>query len=171
MCLFQPLSSFSSKKCKRCGFYEEDSITSDDAFDEWEFCPSDFAAPNGEYIRFKEKEFNATFLCPECLSLAGGEYLQPFYLKSLDYHNHAIWQRMSASYLKIRSCDLGYAIAKVIYLSKIFIFNLYEWFFWYLFLVLITYQWIIYVNKRASNLNLLLYWICSPWITWVFKLK
>ncbi|RZB72378.1 hypothetical protein D0Y65_036602 [Glycine soja] len=68
---WQPLSSFSSKKCKRCGFYEEDSITSDDAFDEWEFCPSDFAAPNGEYIRFKEKEFNATFLCPECLSLAG----------------------------------------------------------------------------------------------------
>ncbi|CAJ1968414.1 unnamed protein product [Sphenostylis stenocarpa] len=67
---WQPLSNFSSKKCKRCGFYEEDSITSDDVFDEWEFCPSDFTAPNGEYIRFKEKEFNATFLCSECLSLA-----------------------------------------------------------------------------------------------------
>uniref|UniRef100_A0A0R0HWV3 DUF7953 domain-containing protein n=1 Tax=Glycine max TaxID=3847 RepID=A0A0R0HWV3_SOYBN len=66
-----PLSNFSSKKCKRCGLYEEDSITLDDVFDEWEFCPSDFAAPDGEYIRFKEKEFNATFLCPECLSLAG----------------------------------------------------------------------------------------------------
>ncbi|KAH1136775.1 hypothetical protein AAZX31_10G044700 [Glycine max] len=68
---WQPLSNFSSKKCKRCGLYEEDSITLDDVFDEWEFCPSDFAAPDGEYIRFKEKEFNATFLCPECLSLAG----------------------------------------------------------------------------------------------------
>lgn len=68
---WQPLSNFSSKRCKRCGLYEEDSITSDDVFDEWEFCPSDFTAPDGEYIRFKEKEFNATFLCPECLSLAG----------------------------------------------------------------------------------------------------
>lgn len=62
------LSNFSSKKCKRCGLYEENSITSDDAFDEWEFCPSDFTAPHGEYVRFKEKEFNATFLCPDCLS-------------------------------------------------------------------------------------------------------
>ncbi|KAK7345631.1 hypothetical protein VNO77_16239 [Canavalia gladiata] len=68
---WQPLSNFSSKKCKRCGLYEEDSITSDDVFDEWEFCPSDFTARDGEYIRFKEKEFNATFLCPECLSLDG----------------------------------------------------------------------------------------------------
>ncbi|KAJ1416912.1 hypothetical protein SESBI_17076 [Sesbania bispinosa] len=68
---WQPLSNFSSKKCKRCGLYEEDSITSDDVFEEWEFCPSDFAALDGEYIKFKEKEFNATFLCPECLSLVG----------------------------------------------------------------------------------------------------
>ncbi|XP_061353937.1 uncharacterized protein LOC133298622 [Gastrolobium bilobum] len=68
---WQPLSNFSSEKCKRCGLYEEYSITSDDVFDEWEFCPSDFTAPGGEYIQFKEKEFNATFLCPECLSLAG----------------------------------------------------------------------------------------------------
>ncbi|XP_057427658.1 uncharacterized protein LOC130720963 isoform X2 [Lotus japonicus] len=68
---WQPLSSFSSKKCKRCGLYEEDSITSDDVFEEWEFCPSDFTGPDGEYNRFKEKEFNATFLCQECLSLAG----------------------------------------------------------------------------------------------------
>ncbi|XP_027366278.1 uncharacterized protein LOC113872714 [Abrus precatorius] len=67
---WQPLTNFSSKQCKRCGLYEEDSITSDDVFDEWEFCPSDFAARDGEYIRFKEKEFNATFLCRECLSLA-----------------------------------------------------------------------------------------------------
>ncbi|XP_027934974.1 uncharacterized protein LOC114190334 [Vigna unguiculata] len=67
---WQPLSNFTSKKCKRCGFYEEDSITSDDVFDEWEFCPSDFTAPDGEYIRFKENQFVATFLCSECLSLA-----------------------------------------------------------------------------------------------------
>ncbi|KAL1367934.1 uncharacterized protein [Arachis hypogaea] len=68
---WQPLTNFSSKKCKRCGFYEEDSIKSDDVFDEWEFCPSDFTASNAEYIRFKEKEFNATFLCSECLSIPG----------------------------------------------------------------------------------------------------
>lgn len=75
---FQPLTNFSSKKCKRCGLYEEDSITSDDAFDEWEFCPDDFTAPRGEYIKFTEKEFNATFMCPDCLSLAGGQYLATF---------------------------------------------------------------------------------------------
>ncbi|MED6174269.1 hypothetical protein PIB30_067513 [Stylosanthes scabra] len=68
---WQPLTNFSSKKCKRCGFYEEDSIKSDDVFDEWEFCPSDFTISNGEYIRFRENEFNATFLCPECLSICG----------------------------------------------------------------------------------------------------
>ncbi|KAL2323315.1 hypothetical protein Fmac_027694 [Flemingia macrophylla] len=68
---WQPLSSFSSEKCKRCGLYEEDSITLDDTLEEWKFCPSDFTALDGEYIRFKEKEFNATFLCPECLSIAG----------------------------------------------------------------------------------------------------
>ena len=78
----QPLTNFSSKKCKRCGFYEEDSIKSDDVFDEWEFCPSDFTAHGGEYIRFKEKEFNATFLCPECLSIPGGEYLAAFFFDS-----------------------------------------------------------------------------------------
>jgi len=82
----QPLSNFTSKKCKRCGFYEEDSITSDDVFDEWEFCPSDFTAPDGEYIRFKENQFVATFLCSECLSLAAGEYLQFFSLEILYYH-------------------------------------------------------------------------------------
>ncbi|CAJ2652849.1 unnamed protein product [Trifolium pratense] len=67
---WQVLSNFSSKKCKPCGLYEENSITpSDDAFDEWELCPSDFTSPHGEYIKFKEKQFNATFLCPDCLSL------------------------------------------------------------------------------------------------------
>ncbi|XP_061366657.1 uncharacterized protein LOC133309831 isoform X2 [Gastrolobium bilobum] len=68
---WQPMTNFSSKKCKRCGFYEEDSFIADDVFDEWELCPSDFTAPDGVYVRFKEKEFNASFLCPECLSFSG----------------------------------------------------------------------------------------------------
>ncbi|KAF7804515.1 putative transmembrane protein [Senna tora] len=66
---WQPLTNFSSKKCKRCGIYEENSIIADDVYEEWEFCPSDFTTPQGIYVRFKEKKFNATFLCPECLSL------------------------------------------------------------------------------------------------------
>lgn len=64
---FQPLTELSDKKCKRCGFYELDNISSDDVFDEWEFCPSDFTAPDGKYIHFKDKEVNATFSCPECV--------------------------------------------------------------------------------------------------------
>ncbi|KAL5067936.1 hypothetical protein RYX36_018823 [Vicia faba] len=66
---WQVLTNFSSTKCKWCGLYEEDSITSGDVYDEWEFCPSEFTAPRGEYVKFKEKQFNATFLCPDCLSL------------------------------------------------------------------------------------------------------
>uniref|UniRef100_A0A5B6Z4L5 DUF7953 domain-containing protein n=1 Tax=Davidia involucrata TaxID=16924 RepID=A0A5B6Z4L5_DAVIN len=66
---WQPLTELPDKKCKRCGFYEEDSIKSDDVFDEWEFCASDFTAPDGIYTRIKDKEFNATFLCPECMRL------------------------------------------------------------------------------------------------------
>lgn len=69
---WQPLTDFIGKKCKRCGFYEEDSILSDDVFDEWELCPSDFTSPNGIYVRFKEEELNATFLCPECLTFYNG---------------------------------------------------------------------------------------------------
>lgn len=65
----------SSKKCKRCGFYEEDIIELDDVFDEWEFCPSDFTAPDGKYMRSKDKELNATFSCKECLPLGEGECL------------------------------------------------------------------------------------------------
>ncbi|KAJ0087935.1 hypothetical protein Patl1_31975 [Pistacia atlantica] len=67
---WQPLTDFSGQKCKRCGFYEEDMIKSDDVFDEWEFCPSDFKATKGKYVREKKKEFKATFLCPECKSEA-----------------------------------------------------------------------------------------------------
>lgn len=64
---FQPLTDFSSKKCKRCGFYEKDRIKFDDVFDEWEFCPSDFTPPDGRYMHTKDKEFNATFLCDDCI--------------------------------------------------------------------------------------------------------
>ncbi|CAK9164740.1 unnamed protein product [Ilex paraguariensis] len=66
---WQPLTKLPDMKCKRCGFYEEDRIKSDDVFDEWEFCASDFTTPDGKYIHFKDKELNATFFCPECVPL------------------------------------------------------------------------------------------------------
>ncbi|XP_022767457.1 uncharacterized protein LOC111311897 isoform X1 [Durio zibethinus] len=66
---WQPLTKLESKKCKRCGFYEKDTIKSDDVYDEWEFCASDFKASDGKYILFKEKELNVTFRCPECTTL------------------------------------------------------------------------------------------------------
>lgn len=69
----QPLTELLDKKCKRCGFYESDTFKSDDIFDEWELCPSNFEAPIGKYIRFKE-EFNATFLCSECIKVGPCEY-------------------------------------------------------------------------------------------------
>lgn len=47
-------------------------------FEEWEFCPSDFTVPDGKFIRFKDKEFNATFLCSECTAFANGECLLTF---------------------------------------------------------------------------------------------
>jgi len=75
---FQPLTEFTARKCKRCGFYEKDSVLSDDVFDEWELCPSDFTAPDGKYVHFKEKELNASFICPECLSFSNGERLATF---------------------------------------------------------------------------------------------
>ncbi|XP_055812348.1 uncharacterized protein LOC129882185 isoform X3 [Solanum dulcamara] len=69
---WQPLTELEEKRCKRCGIYEKDSfIKPDDIFDEWEFCASDFTRPDGKYIHFKEKEFNATFLCPDCVPLEG----------------------------------------------------------------------------------------------------
>ncbi|RAL48834.1 hypothetical protein DM860_001154 [Cuscuta australis] len=42
-----------------------------DVFDEWEFCASDFSSTDGKYIHFKDKELNATFLCPECAHPVG----------------------------------------------------------------------------------------------------
>ncbi|CAI9268115.1 unnamed protein product [Lactuca saligna] len=79
---FQPLTNFTSKKCKRCGFYEKDRIKFDDVFDEWEFCPSDFTSPNGIYIHSKDKEFNATFLCDECVKRGAVDNLDG------DSHHH-----------------------------------------------------------------------------------
>ncbi|EXB23435.1 hypothetical protein L484_005725 [Morus notabilis] len=68
---WQPLTELPDKKCKRCGFYEKDVFKSDDVFDEWEFCPSDFTS-DGKYIRFKDNEVNATFSCPKCTPSSTG---------------------------------------------------------------------------------------------------
>ncbi|XP_010529757.1 PREDICTED: uncharacterized protein LOC104806513 [Tarenaya hassleriana] len=63
---WQPLTELKGTKCKRCGFYEEDTIIkSSDVFDEWELCPSDFTA-EGKYTHSKEKELNVTLLCHGC---------------------------------------------------------------------------------------------------------
>ncbi|KMT06176.1 hypothetical protein BVRB_7g162490 [Beta vulgaris subsp. vulgaris] len=72
---WQPLTEFVSKKCKRCGLYEKDILT-DDRFDEWEFCPSDFTAPDGTYNRAKEGEFNASFACSTCVDV-GADHAAP----------------------------------------------------------------------------------------------
>ncbi|XP_010259975.1 PREDICTED: uncharacterized protein LOC104599227 [Nelumbo nucifera] len=64
---WQPLTELADKKCKRCGLYEKDIIKADAIFDEWELCPSDFMAPDGNYVHSKDKEFNATFLCSQCV--------------------------------------------------------------------------------------------------------
>lgn len=69
----QPLTNFSSEKCKRCGLYEQDTVKPDDVFDEWELCPSDFSESDGRYAWINDKEFNATFLCPECVHLSTGK--------------------------------------------------------------------------------------------------
>lgn len=65
---WQPLTELPEKKCKRCGLYEEDVIKND-VFDEWEMCSSEFK--DGKYTHFKEGQFNATFLCPNCTASAG----------------------------------------------------------------------------------------------------
>lgn len=67
---WQPLTELQGTKCKRCGIYEDDPLKYD-TFDEWELCPSDFTA-EGSYKRFKEKEFNATFLCHGCSQVGAG---------------------------------------------------------------------------------------------------
>ncbi|GAB2235703.1 hypothetical protein Droror1_Dr00026141 [Drosera rotundifolia] len=65
---WQPLTELSSKKCKRCGFYEQDLWKLDDTFDEWELCPSDFTDPDGKYTHVKDEELNVTFSCPDCVN-------------------------------------------------------------------------------------------------------
>jgi hypothetical protein len=65
---WQPLTELPEKKCKRCGLYEEDTFKHD-LYDEWELCSSDFK--KGKYTHFKEGQFNATFLCPNCTASAG----------------------------------------------------------------------------------------------------
>ncbi|CAI0472530.1 unnamed protein product [Linum tenue] len=67
---WQPLTELTSKKCKRCGFYVKHIIKSDDVFEEWELCPSDFFDSDGKYRRVKEQEFDAAFLCKQCVPLA-----------------------------------------------------------------------------------------------------
>ncbi|XP_051149652.1 uncharacterized protein LOC127264234 isoform X2 [Andrographis paniculata] len=66
---WQPLTELTDIKCKRCGLYQKDSIKSNHEFDEWELCASDFTRSDGRYIHFKDKEFNATFICPDCVPL------------------------------------------------------------------------------------------------------
>ncbi|XP_043698305.1 uncharacterized protein LOC122649022 [Telopea speciosissima] len=66
---WQPLTELPDKKCKRCGLYELDILKPADVFDEWEFCSSDFLDSDGTYVHSKDKEFDATFLCPQCVHL------------------------------------------------------------------------------------------------------
>ncbi|KAG8096470.1 hypothetical protein GUJ93_ZPchr0013g35709 [Zizania palustris] len=65
---WQPLTELPEKKCKRCGLYEEDTFKHD-MYDEWELCSSDFKAD--KYTHFKQGQFNATFLCPNCTASSG----------------------------------------------------------------------------------------------------
>lgn len=74
---WQPLTELSSKKCKRCGFFEKDFLPLHDVFDEWELCPSDFTASDGKYTHIKEKELNATFFCPTCVDLGADTHAAP----------------------------------------------------------------------------------------------
>ncbi|XP_051130182.1 uncharacterized protein LOC127250800 [Andrographis paniculata] len=74
---WQPLTELQDNKCKRCGIYEKDTLKSDDVFDEWEFCASDFTSSDGKYIHYKDKELNATFLCPECVPLGSASDHSP----------------------------------------------------------------------------------------------
>ncbi|KAG6412035.1 hypothetical protein SASPL_124695 [Salvia splendens] len=69
---WQPLTELSDTKCKRCGLYEKDAVRPNYVFDEWELCPSDFTRSDGKYIHVREKEFNATFLCKECVAQEKG---------------------------------------------------------------------------------------------------
>lgn len=79
---WQPLTQLPEKKCKRCGLYEEDTFKHD-LYDEWELCSSDFK--KGKYTHFKEGQFNATFLCPNCTASAGTAHIQCLCFSLLRY--------------------------------------------------------------------------------------
>ncbi|KAG6547681.1 hypothetical protein Mapa_011131 [Marchantia paleacea] len=64
---WQPLTTLYGTKCKRCGIYEEDTVKADDTFYEWELCPKAFTSPDGRYEVIQENEFNATFICKDCI--------------------------------------------------------------------------------------------------------
>ncbi|BBM98535.1 hypothetical protein MPTK1_1g14260 [Marchantia polymorpha subsp. ruderalis] len=64
---WQPLTTLYGAKCKRCGIYEEDTVKADDTFFEWELCPKAFTSPDGRYEVIQENEFNATFICKDCI--------------------------------------------------------------------------------------------------------
>ncbi|KAK4392201.1 hypothetical protein Sango_1997900 [Sesamum angolense] len=57
----KPLTELKDTKCKRCGFYEKDAITTMTPFDEWEFCASDFTRSDGRYVHLKEKRLMLHF--------------------------------------------------------------------------------------------------------------
>jgi hypothetical protein len=71
--MLQPLTELAEKKCKRCGLYDDDWLK-DHVYDEWEMCSSEFK--DGKYTHFKEGQFNATFLCPNCTVSAGTAHIQ-----------------------------------------------------------------------------------------------
>eukprot|EP00270_Netrium_digitus_P006961 TRINITY_DN2007_c0_g1_i1.p1 TRINITY_DN2007_c0_g1~~TRINITY_DN2007_c0_g1_i1.p1 ORF type:complete len:290 (-),score=56.91 TRINITY_DN2007_c0_g1_i1:63-932(-) len=63
---WQPLAVLDEVKCKRCGLYEADDLTSDDILEEWELCPLDFSRRTGLLNVYKHGEFNLTLVCTGC---------------------------------------------------------------------------------------------------------
>ncbi|KAL5210787.1 hypothetical protein ABZP36_006410 [Zizania latifolia] len=59
---WQPLTELPENKCKQCGLYG--GILIEDTYDDWELCSSDFK--DGKCTHFKQGQFRATFLCPNC---------------------------------------------------------------------------------------------------------
>eukprot|EP00270_Netrium_digitus_P007530 TRINITY_DN2199_c1_g2_i2.p1 TRINITY_DN2199_c1_g2~~TRINITY_DN2199_c1_g2_i2.p1 ORF type:complete len:238 (-),score=49.53 TRINITY_DN2199_c1_g2_i2:95-808(-) len=68
---WQPIMLLEGTRCKKCGLYDEDDLSLDDVFDEWEICPHDFAKGTGIMIRDKFNEFVASFFCQRCVSQPG----------------------------------------------------------------------------------------------------
>ncbi|WOL16263.1 hypothetical protein Cni_G25050 [Canna indica] len=93
---WQPLTELAEKKCRRCGIYGYDNFKSDDVFDEWELCPGNFV--EGKYVHFKENEFNATFICPQCN--ASYSVMAAGFLVLLKYWQKRKRERQQARFLK-----------------------------------------------------------------------